>query len=305
MPYSNAEKLIRHVTFRQLQIFEAVVRLGSFTRAAESLHLTQPTVSMQVKKLSESLGAQLLEQGGEHIQPTCVGRTVYTTSQTVLREMLDLGGSISELDGRIRGELHIAVITSAKYFIPRLLASFIEQHPDVKPRLTVANRETVLNRYKFSEDDLFIMGQVPNSLAAKSYPVLDHELVVVASPDHPLSGKKNIPIKQIINEHFLMREMGSGTRQAVEQLFAEHDLSIEPHMELGSSEAIKQAVMAKLGISVLSRQNIRLELAGNHIVVLDIEGFPLKRKWYAVHLKEKKLSLLSRKFLEFLLESEL
>lgn len=305
MPYSRAESLIRHVTLRQLQIFEAVVRLGSYTRAAETLFLTQPTVSMQVKKLSESLGTCLLEQVGRHVKPTAAGRDVYNTAQSILGQMTDLGDQVSDLDGLIRGELRVAVVTSAKYFVPHLLSDFIEQHPDVKPRLTVTNRERVIKRLMANEDDILIMGQVPTNIDVEAYPVLDNELVVVASPDHPLAGEKNIPLARLSHEKFLEREQGSGTRLAMEQLFAEKGLSIEPHMELGSGEAIKQAVMARLGISVLSLHNLRLELPGGHITVLDVEGFPLKRKWYAVHLKEKKLSLLARTFLEFLLNKEL
>jgi len=305
MPYAKAEKLIRHVTLRQLQIFEAVVRLGSYTRAAETLFLTQPTVSMQVKKLSESLDSLLLEHANGHLQTTAAGRDVYETAQQILTKMVELGESIAEQDGQIKGELRIAAITSAKYFMPHLLASFIEQHPLVIPRLTIANRGDVVNRLNTHEDDLLIMGQAPDSLIAKAYPMLDHELVVVAHPEHPLSKVRNIPLQQLLQEHFLMREQGSGTRQAVEQLLAEHDLSIHPHMELGSSEAIKQAVMAKLGVSVISRYNLRLELAGNHIAVLDVEGFPLQRKWYAVHPRDKKLSMLSRSFLDYLLHTSM
>ena len=305
MPYAKAEKLIRHVTLRQLQIFEAVARLGSYTRAAETLFLTQPTVSMQVKKLSESLGTALLEHVGGHLQTTVAGRDVYDTAREILARMVELGESISEQDGQIKGEVRIAAITSAKYFMPHLLASFIEQYPLVSPKLTIANREDVLNRLNTHEDDLLIMGQAPDSLNAETYSMLDHELVVVAHPDHPLTGARKISLQQLMQERFLMREQGSGTRQAVEQLFAGHDLTIHPHMELGSSEAIKQAVMAKLGISVISRYNLRLELAGNHIAVLDVEGFPLKRKWYAVHLRDKKLSLLSRTFLDFLLNTKI
>ena len=305
MPYAKAEKLIRHVTLRQLQIFEAVARLGSYTRAAETLFLTQPTVSMQVKKLSESLGTALLEHVGGHLQTTVAGSDVYDTAREILARMVELGESISEQDGQIKGEVRIAAITSAKYFMPHLLASFIEQYPLVSPKLTIANREDVLNRLNTHEDDLLIMGQAPDSLNAETYSMLDHELVVVAHPDHPLTGAKKISLQQLVQERFLMREQGSGTRQAVEQLFAGHDLTIHPHMELGSSEAIKQAVMAKLGISVISRYNLRLELAGNHIAVLDVEGFPLKRKWYAVHLRDKKLSLLSRTFLDFLLNTKI
>lgn len=145
------------------------------------------------------------------------------------------------------------------------------------------------------------MGQVPKELAIQAHPFIDNELVVVAPPDHPLSGAVNIELKQLSQERFLFREPGSGTRQAVDRLFAEQGLQIEPYMELGSSEAIKQGVMAGLGLSVLSLHNLRLELAGHHVVILDVNGFPLIRRWYAVHLQGKRLSLVSRTFLDFIL----
>jgi len=302
MVYSPAENLIRHVSLRQLQIFEAVVRLGSFTRAAEALHLTQPTVSMQIKKLSEALDLPLIEQLGRHIQPTAAGQNVYAAAQDILGRMVALGESAAELEGVVKGPLHIAVITTAKYFMPHLLGAFITQHPLVEPRLTVTNRSKVLERLKSSKDDLLIMGQVPKELAVQAHPFIDNELVVVASPDHPLSSAHNITLEKLSQERFLVREPGSGTRQAVDRLFSEHELKITPYMELGSSEAIKQGVMAGLGLSVLSRHNLRLELAGNYIRVLDVKGFPLRRRWYAVHLKGKKLSLVARTFLDFLMK---
>ncbi len=301
MSDSNINNLIRHVTLRQLQIFEMVVRLGGHTRAAQALHLTQPTVSMQIKKLSEALGLPLLEQVGRNVHTTAVGRDVYVAAQEILRRMTALEDSASERQGVVKDELHIAVITTAKYFMPRLLGAFIAQHPRVNPRLIVTNRAKVLQRLKSNEDDLLIMGQVPKQLAVEAYPFIDNELTVVASPEHPLSGARNITLEKLSQERFLVRESGSGTRQAVDRLFAERDIKVTPYMELGSSEAIKQGVMAGLGISILSRRNLRLELLGQHIVILDVEGFPLIRRWYAVHLKKKRLSLAARTFLEFIL----
>ncbi len=302
MAYSTAENLIRHVTLRQLQIFETVVRLGGYTRAAEALHLTQPTVSMQVKKLSETIGYPLLEKVGSHIHTTAVGDEVYASAQNILGSMVSLGESAAALEGVVKGPLRIAVITTAKYFMPHLLGAFITLHPEVKPMLKVTNRSRVLERLKSNEDDLLIMGQVPVGLDVEAHPFVDNELVVVASTRHPLTQCSSISLQQLSEEHFLVREAGSGTRLAVERLFAEQGLEVKPYMELGSSEAIKQAVMAGLGISVLSRHNLKLELAGNHIAILDVKGFPLFYRWYAVHLKAKKLSLVSRTFLDFLLQ---
>jgi len=301
MAYSAANDLIRHVTLRQLQIFEAVVRLGGFTRAAQSLHLTQPTVSMQIKKLSEAVGTPLLEAGNRQVEPTAAGREVYAAAEEILGRMLRLGETTAARSGIVQGVLRVAVITSAKYFMPHLLGAFVERHPQVSPQLTVTNRAQVLERLKTREDDLTIMGQVPEGMDVAATPFMDNALVVIAPPDHPLAQTSGIPLNHLAKQRFLVREAGSGTRQAVDRLLAEHRLAITPYMELGSSEAIKQGVMAGLGISVLSRRNLKLELAGGHLITLDVEGFPLLRRWYAVHLRQWPLSLAARSFLDFLL----
>lgn len=291
-----------HVSLRQLQIFETVVRLDGFTRAAEALNLSQPTVSMQVDKLSKTLGLALMEQVGRKMHLTNAGREVYALTQDILVRVGALGDLADELNGVIKGELRLAVITTAAYFMPHLLGAFVEAHPEVQPRLTITNRAEVLERLRSNQDDLLIMGQVPDEIAVKAYPFIDNEMVVVAAPDHPLAGQKNVSLKQISNARFLVREPGSGTRQAVERMLAAQGLEITPYMELGNAEAIKQGVMAGLGISVLSRRNLGLELSNNHIVVLDVAGFPLIRRWYAVHLRDKKLSLVARSFLASLIE---
>ncbi len=301
MAYSTAENLIRHVTLRQLQIFEAVVRLGGYTRAAEALHLTQPTVSMQIKKLSETLGHSLLEQVGRHIRTTVAGGEVYIAAQDILDRIVTLGESATELENVVKGPLRIAVITTAKYFMPHLLGAFIKQYPQVEPCLTVTNRSMVIERLKSNDDDLLIMGQVPNELPVQIHPFIDNEMVVVANINHPLTRSRMISLDRLSEERFLVREPGSGTRLTINRLFEESGLKVNEYMELGSSEAIKQAVVAGLGISVLSRHNLRLELAGNHISILDVQGFPLIRRWYAVHMKSKRLTLVARTFLKFLL----
>ncbi|HGG05095.1 MAG TPA: LysR family transcriptional regulator [Aliiroseovarius sp.] len=301
MPKLSSSNLVRHLTLRQLQIFESVVRLGGYTRAAEALHLSQPTVSMQIKKLSETLDLHLLEQVGRAIHPTAAGREVYETTREILAGVVALEDLTSELKGVVKGDLSIAVITTATYFMPHLLGAFIARHPEVRPRLTITNRANVLERLKSNQDDLLIMGQVPSELAVEAFPFIDNEIFVVAPPDHPLLGQKQISLQRLAQERFLVREPGSGTRLAVDRVFAENGVRIDPYMELGSSEAIKQGVLASLGISVLSRRNIVLELAHEQIAILDVDHFPLVRRWYAVHLGGKKLSLAARTFLDYIL----
>ncbi len=293
---------IQGITLRQLQIFETVVRLGGFTRAAEALNLTQPTVSMQIRKLCDTLQLPLVEQVAGRVHPTDAGREVYRAAVEVLGRMSALGDYAAESRGVVRGELRLAVITSAIYFMPALLGAFVERHPQVVPQLAVTNRQNVLRRLRANEDDLLIMGRVPNEMPVEAYPFVGNEIVVVAPPGHPLAGARDIALARLAEEKFLVREAGSGTRQAAERLFASQGVNIRPFLELGSPEAIKQGVMAGLGISVLSRRNLSRELAGGTIAVLDVQGFPIERQWFAVHPRGKELSLAARSFLSFILE---
>ncbi len=298
----KADSLIRHASLRQLQIMEAVARLGGYTRAARALHLTQPTVWMQIKKLSDTVDLPLFEQIGKQLHPTAAGRKILAAAQDILERLGQLDDDMTSLRGEVKGELRISVVSTAKYFIPHLLGAFVRRYPDVEPCLVVTNREKMLQRLRSNEDDLLIMGKIPESLEVEATAFLDNDLVVVAPPSHPLTKKQSIPLQSLLEENFLIREPGSGTRMAIDQLFADRGLQIKPYMNLGSSEAIKHAVMGGLGLSVLSLHSLRLELAGDHIAVLDVEGFPLKRRWYAAYPKGKQLPLVARTFLDFLLE---
>ncbi len=290
-----------NITLRQMQIFESVVRLGGYTRAANELHLTQPTVSMQITKLSEVLGLELLEQSGRKTTATSIGSQVYDNVQEILQRLAALGDLADDLKGVLQGELKVSVITTAAYFMPHYMGKFIEDHPLVTPRLTISNRTDAIERLRTNQDDLLIMGKVPSTMPVKAYPFINNEVVVIARPDHPLRGQENIPLEQLVKERFLVREPGSGTRRAVDQLLAQSDLKLTPYMELGNAEAIKQGVMAGLGISVLSRRNLDLELSSDRITILDVQGFPLVRRWYAAHYQGKRLSLVTRSFLEYIL----
>ena len=290
------------LTLQQLRLFESVSRLGSYTRAADELCITQPAVSIQIKRLEEQVGLALFEQVGKKTFPTAAGKTVYAASLDIINRIDDLKNSIEELKGTVKGTLQMSVVTTAKYFLPKLLGAFLQQYPDVEPKLKFTNRARVIERLMNNNDDFVVMGQIPEDKSLEAYPFLNNILGIVAHNDHPLANKKNITIQELAKQRFLIRESGSGTRYVFDQLLQKHGVEIEPYMELGSSEALKQAVMAGLGIAVLSLHSVQLERDVNKLTVLDVEGFPLKRRWYAVHLKGRKLSLVARTFLDYILE---
>jgi len=297
--------LIRHTTMRQLQVFEAIVRLGSFTRAAEELFLTQPTVSMQIKKLTDVLGLPLFEHVGRNVEPTEAGLALYKSSRELFETLANLEMTIADLKGLRIGRLRMGVITTAKYLAPEILGEFSRLYPGIDLALKVTNRERIIERMHRNEDDLYIMGQAPDEeLEVEAFPFAPNPLVVMAPRDHPLVGKKNIPLSEIAQQPFIMREPGSGIRDATLRLFAAHDLRPRVRMELGSNEAIKHAIVGGLGVSVLSLHTLALEGPDGPVAILDVEHFPIHRQWYIVYPKAKELSLVARTFLEFAIASE-
>lgn len=289
-----------HATLQQLRLFEAVARLKGVTRAAEEVHLTQPAVSIQIKRLEEHIGSPLIEQVGRRINLTVAGQEVYDACRDVLQRLGDLEAALDDLRDEVSGPLNLVVVSSAKYFLPYLLGNFLGRYPMVKPRLIVTNRAKLLTRLSTNEDHLYIMGQVPEEMPVEEYPFLENVLVVVARPDHPLCRRRNIGMEEIVRQPVVGREPGSGTRKAVEELFAAAGLSITPYIEMGGADEIKHAVMAGLGIAVLSVHSLRLELAADKLRILDVNGFPLRRRWYAVHRKGKRLSRAAQGFLDYL-----
>lgn len=293
---------LRHVTLHQLRLFQSLGTHLSYTRVAEELFLTQPAVSIQIKRLEESVGMPLVEQMGKRIYLTEAGKELFEACRDVLERLRVLNEDMTGMEQGVKGPISLAAITTAKFFIPHLFGAFLKSYPEVEPRITFTNQSRVVERLENNMDDIVIMGTLPENMDLEAQYFLDNPIVVVAHPSHPLVGKKKIPLARIAEEKFIAREPGSGTRAARTKLFAEHGLKANTYMELGSSEAIKQAVMAGLGISVLSRHSLRLELETGTLAVLDVEHFPLMRKWYAVHLKGKKLSNTARMFLDFLLK---
>lgn len=292
---------MKQATLHQLKVFEAVARHNSFTRAAEELFLTQPTVSMQVKQLTKAVGMPLFDQVGKRLYLTQVGEELVRTCRELFERLDQFEMTVADLKGLKQGRLRLAVITTAKYFVPRLLGPFCQRYPGIDVSLQVTNHEQVINRLSENLDDLYVMSQLPENIEVTYKLILENPLVVLAPVDHPLAGEKNIPLDRIAAEPFIMREPGSGTRKAVQSLFDEHKLLLKVRLDLGSNEAIKQAIAGGLGISVLSRHTIALEGSSSQLTVLDVEHFPIERYWYAVYPSGKQLSIVARTFLDYLL----
>jgi DNA-binding transcriptional LysR family regulator len=292
--------VIKNATLRQLKVFEAVARNLSFTRAAEEMYTTQPTVSIQLKQLTELVGEPLLEQFGKKIYLTDTGRELLKVCREIFDRLDGFEMLLSDMKGVKAGKLRLAIITTAKYFVPRLLGIFCQRYPGIDVSLKVINRELVLQRMADNRDDLYVLGQPPVHMDVEFEPFLENPLVVLTSSSNPLVGKKNISPKRLVEEPFLMREAGSGVRLATEQFFSERGLKLKVRMELGSNEAIKQAVAGGLGIAVLSAHTLALELGSDALAILDVAGFPIRRHWYLAHQKDKQLSVVAQTFLEFL-----
>lgn len=292
---------MQNATLHQLRVFAAVASHNSFTRAAEELFLTQPTVSMQVKQLSKTVGMPLFEQVGKKLFLTEAGKELYATCKDIFERLEQFEIAVANIKGLKQGTLRVAVVTTAKYVIPRILGPFCQRYPGIDISLTVTNHEGLLESISANADDLYILSQPPEDIDVKVHPFLENPLVVLAARNHPLAQEKNISLERLAKETFILREPGSGTRKEVQQLFESNDLPLKVKLDLGSNETIKQAVAGGLGISVLSKHTLSLEGANSQIAILDVEGFPIERHWYVVHTASKQLSAIAEAFYEYLM----
>jgi len=287
-------------TLRQLEIFLKVAELESIARASEQLHLTQPSVSMQIKKLSEAIGLPLYEVIGKRLKLTAAGQEVATAGRQVFAVIDNLDDRIKELKGLQSGTLSICVVTTAKYFIPYVLAPFCELYPGVKVDFHVGNRAEVIERLSNNLDDLYFFSELPNELEIESYPFLPNPIAVIASKEHHLAKRKRLQWKDIANERFVMREAGSSSLICVNDYLVSQGYTISDVVTIQSNEAIKHAVMANMGISIISAY-ILSNADTDGITQLNVSGFPIKTEWRIVHLKDKKLSPVASRFLQFML----
>jgi DNA-binding transcriptional LysR family regulator len=293
---------MRPYTLKQLQTFLEVARQRSVSKAAERLFVTQPAVSMQIRQLEDAFGLALLEPVGRNIRLTHAGEAFLLHAQAAMGQLKDLEAQMADHVGLKKGRIDLAVVSTAKYFIPMLLVQFGKLFDGINVQLKIDNRENILGMLARNEADLVVMGRAPGDLDCEAIPFATNPLAIVAAPDHPLARRKQLPFSALAVYRFVVREEGSGTRAAMERLFAQHNTPLKVEMEMPSNETIKQAVMAGMGLSFLSMRTMRHELAGGYMALVDIQGMPQVGHWYITHLSQKKLSPAARSFKEFLIE---
>jgi LysR family transcriptional regulator, low CO2-responsive transcriptional regulator len=292
-----------NVTLRQLRVFTEVARRLSFARAAEALHLTPPAVSMQVKDLEAAVGLPLFERDGRQVALTTGGEYLLVYARRVLSALKDAEDAMARLKHVEAGRLDIGLVSTAKYFVPRLLARFREQHPGIELRLQVsANREQLLALLRGNEIDLAVMGRPPREMASRAEPFAAHPQVFVAPPGHALTRVGSVAPAELEGVPFIVREPGSGTRKHMEDFFDAQRIAPRIAMEMPSNESIKQAVMAGMGLSFLSLHTVGLELRSGLLAIVPVEGTPVVRTWNVVHLAGKTLSPAAEALRYFILE---
>lgn len=291
--------LARSATLRQLQVFESIARHSSFSRAAEELHLTQPTVSMQVKKLADLLDTPLFEQIGRKVYLTDAGKVLYDSANVILNQLSIAEQKINHLKGFSGGSVSLSVISTAQYFVPKVIHEFTQSYPDVTVLLRVGNKETLLDRIAKNVDDFYLLGQPTEELNVESSQLAVNPLAFVANSNHPLVGKK-LNIENLADEPFLMRETGSGIRSQVEKVFQEFEFQPQIKMVLGGNEAIRLGLLQNLGITVASVPTLMEEITQGRISILDVKGFPINRHWYLAYPRGKVLSIAAEKMIELL-----
>lgn len=277
------------VTLKQLRALAATVHSGTASAAAESLNVTPPAVSLQLRQLEQNVGLPLLERGPEGLRVTQAGRELLETAEHIEIALAECGEALEALSSREAGRVAVGVVSTAKYFAPRALAVFAKSHPKVEIRLQVGNRGETIAALRGHELDFAVMGRPPVDFAVEQAVIGDHPHVIVGPADHPLARRRQLALKDLAEETILLREEGSGTRGLMQRLFADAGLSPNLGMEIGSNETIKQAVMAGLGIALISAHTVSAEIDDGRLAVLPVKGLPIVRQWFVVRPEEKRL----------------
>lgn len=291
-----------HVTFRQLSMFAEVARQGSVQRAAETLHLTPPAVSLQIKELESQVGQILFDRSGRRMALTTSGEYFQYYARKLLATLKDAEDAMARLSRLESGRLTIGMVSAAKYFLPQLLAKFHAEHPAVDVRLRLGLRDDLGSLLQSGDVDLCVMGRAPRALPCRAEPFAVHPHVLVTSPSHRFAHAEGVPASALADEPFIVREAVSGTRSVLQEYLDEHRIQPTFVMEMHSNEAIKQAVMAGMGVSLLSLHTIALEWNNGLIAAPAVEGLPLNRHWHLVHVAGKYLSPSAEAFRYFMLE---
>jgi DNA-binding transcriptional LysR family regulator len=294
---------MKNTTLRQLRVFASVAKHLSFVRAAKELDLTAPAISMQIKELETEIGLQLFDRSKRKVSLTTAGEYILASTQRVLAAMRDAEDIVARFRGLKTGVLDVAMVSTAKYFLPRLLTKFRDEHPGVEIRLQVANnREGIVTLMQQGDVELAIMGRPPQGWPTRAEPFAMHPHVLVTSVEHPFTRAEKVPARALMNEGFIVREPGSGTRAALDEYMGAHQMLPRVVMQMSSNEAIKQAVMAGMGISLLSLHTVGLELEHHLIAAPETEGLPVMRRWHVVNNLAKTLSPAAEAFRYFVLE---
>jgi len=293
---------MRNYTLKQMLTFIEVARDRSVSKAAQRLFVTQPAVSMQLRQLEEAFGLPLVEPSGRNIQLTQAGEEFLTHALAAVTQFRNLEASMADHLGLKKGRIELAVVSTAKYFVPMLLVRFAREVPGIEVKMHIDNRENILAMLSRNEVDLVIMGRAPTHLDCEATAFTTNPMGIVCAPDHPLSRRKRGSFELLREQGFVVREQGSGTRAAMERLFAQHDVALKVVMEMPSNETIKQAVMAGMGLSFLSLRTVRHELAAGHLALVDLQGMPIVGHWYITHLRQNRLSPAAKAFKDFLIE---
>lgn len=292
---------MHNFTLRQLETIREVGKCGTMVKAAKVLCVTPAALTSRVKLLEEDLGLELFERFEGRLRLTDAGKEVMAAAARIDNVMADLLETLHGKSGQLSGRIRISTVTTAKYFVPRLIAAFMRQHPRVDLRLSIGNRSEVASSLRDYEADIALMGRPPEDFAVESQPIGPHPNVMIARPDHPLAGKAHISKRELVGQNFIVREQGSGTRSMFDYFFSGLSMrSDKVRIEIASNETIKQAVMAGLGLSLISAHTIEAEVASGRLAILDVDGLPIIREWYAIHRSDRVLSQAGRAMWNFM-----
>jgi len=293
---------MNNISIRQIIIFDAVAQAESYTRAAEFLDLSQSAISQQMKRLEKSIKSPLFERRGNNLGLTSVGFAFHKYSKSIMVQYQNMQAAMGEIKDVHEGSITISAATTANHFISHMLAGFSRHYKNISFTLDITNRESLVKQLTNYVPDFVVMGEPPENMELESEEIMENPLMLVVSPQHPLASATNLTMKDVINEVVVVREKGSGTRAAIRRHFDSNECRFESSFEMGSNEAVKHAVVAGLGLGIVSLHTIKMELESKNLVILDVENMPIRRSWHIVTRKGKHLSPAAKAFHRYIME---